>query len=125
MAGNQLDHPGRAVTTQATAASSNGAPGSAERTARPNPTAVLAVVAVAQFVTANAHASSHAQALVNGYATAFAVAAAITLAAVAAVVALLPARTMPARAAAAAAGCHVGTRSALPVEVASQPASAR
>lgn len=85
--------------------------------------AVLA--AVATTVTANAHASSHAQALVSGYTTAFAVAAAITLAAVAVVVALLPARTMPARAAAAAAGCHVGTRSALPVEAASEPASAR
>jgi EmrB/QacA subfamily drug resistance transporter len=79
--------------------------------------AVLA--AISSTVTANAHASSHAQALVNGYTTAFAVAAAITLAAVAVVVALLPARTMPARAAAAAAGCHVGTRSALPVEVGS------
>jgi MFS family permease len=83
------------------------------------------LAAIASTVTANAQASSHAQALVNGYTTAFAVAAAITLAAVAVVVALLPARTMPARAAAAAAGCHVGTRSALPVELASQPASAR
>src|SRR4029077_3667257 len=85
--------------------------------------AVLA--AIARTVTANAHASSRAQALVSVYTTAFAVAAVITLAAVAVVVALLPARTMPARAAAAAAGCHVGTLSALPVEVASQPSSAR
>jgi hypothetical protein len=86
--------------------------------------AVLA--AIASTVTANAHASSHAQALVSGYTTAFAVAAAITLAAVAVVLALLPARTMPASAAAAGtAGCHVGTRSALPVELAPQPASAR
>ena len=84
--------------------------------------AVLA--AISSTVTANAHASSHAQALVNGYTTAFAVAAAITLAAVAVVVALLPARTMPARPAATSAGCHVGTQSALPVEVAPQPASA-
>jgi len=49
MAGNPLDHAGRVVTTKATAAASNGGPGSAERTARPNPNAVLAVVAVAQF----------------------------------------------------------------------------
>ena len=83
--------------------------------------AVLA--AIASTVTANAHTSSHAQALVNGYTTAFAVAAAITLAAVAVVVALLPARTTPARAAPVAAGCHVGTQSALPVEIGPQPAT--
>jgi hypothetical protein len=84
--------------------------------------AVLA--AIASTVTVNVHASSHAQALVSWYTTAFAIAAAITLAAVAAVVALLPARTMPAHAAAAGtAGCHVGTRSALVLEAAPQPAS--
>src|SRR6476619_474972 len=84
--------------------------------------AVLA--AISSTVTANAHASSHAQALVSGYTTAFAVAAAITLAAVAVVVTLLPARTMPTHAAAAGtAGCHVGTRSALALEAATEPAS--
>jgi hypothetical protein len=85
--------------------------------------AVLA--AIASTVTANAGASSHAQSLVNGYTTAFGLAATITLVAVAVVVALLPARGFAGRGVAAAAGCHVGTRSALPVEVAAQPSSAR
>jgi predicted MFS family arabinose efflux permease len=46
----QLDHAGRVVTTEETVAASNGAPVSRERSAQPNPNAVLAWVAVAQFM---------------------------------------------------------------------------
>jgi MFS family permease len=45
-----LDHSGRVVTTEETAAASNGDLVSPKRSARPNPNAVLAVVAVAQFM---------------------------------------------------------------------------
>ena len=84
--------------------------------------AVLA--AIASAVTANAHTASHAVALVSGYTTAFAVAAGITLTAVAVVAALLPASRIRVRAGAVGtSGCHVGTRSAVPLEVGPQPAS--
>ncbi|HEY4450919.1 MAG TPA: MFS transporter [Solirubrobacteraceae bacterium] len=79
------------------------------------------LAAIARTVTASTHATSHAAALVSGYRTAFAVAAGIALAAVAVVVAFLPAREIPARSAGeAAAGCHVGTLSAMPLEQAPQ-----
>jgi EmrB/QacA subfamily drug resistance transporter len=85
--------------------------------------AVLA--AIARTVTAHAHMASRDAALVSGYRTAFLIAAGITLAAMTVVVALLPARRIPARAAAAAAaGCHVGTRSAVALELAPEAASA-
>src|SRR5690348_7097020 len=45
-----LDHAGRVVTMEASAVASNGSPDSAERTGRPSANAVLAVVAVAQFM---------------------------------------------------------------------------
>jgi hypothetical protein len=45
-----LDHPGRVVTTEETVTASNGAPVSRKRRAHPNSNAVLAVVAVAQFM---------------------------------------------------------------------------
>jgi EmrB/QacA subfamily drug resistance transporter len=84
--------------------------------------AVLA--AIASAVTANSHTATHAAALVSGYTTAFAVAAAIALTAVAVVAALLPARRIQVRAGAVGtSGCHVGTRSAVPLEVGPQPAS--